>query len=70
MKNDGLPKAEHLLNITTIPEAKYDLKASEINIIRERNFDKLGHVDVLDLMYDSYSLGYAKGLIKGKEVKE
>ena len=42
---------------------KWDMNAHEMNAIKEMNINKLGHVDILDLMYDSYKLGFSKGIL-------
>lgn len=44
-----------------------DLLASEIEDIKQKNLKKLGRLDVIDLMYDAYRLGFAKGLNEARK---
>lgn len=47
-----------------------DMMATEIEAIKQRNIEKLGRLDTIDLMYDAYKLGFAKGLEEArKELK-
>lgn len=47
-----------------------DMMATEIEAIKQRNIEKLGRLDPIDLMYDAYKLGFAKGLEEArKELK-
>lgn len=49
---------------------KYDMTAVEMQYIKESNEKKLGHIDLADIMYDAYKLGFAKGLEKaGQKIK-
>lgn len=48
-----------------------DLFTTELNAIRQRNIEKLGRLDPIDLMYDAYKLGFAKALLShGIELPE
>ena len=56
------------------PSIKADMTANEMSYIRDISITKLGHIDLADLMYDSYRLGLAKGFllagIKAKDFKK
>lgn len=48
-----------------------DMTAPEMKYIKESNEAKLGHIDLADVMYDAYRLGFAKALIStGIRVKD
>lgn len=55
---------EYLINhvyLSDSPES--DMTAKEMQYIKEYNENKLGHIDLADIMYDAYKLGYAKGIL-------
>jgi NifB/MoaA-like Fe-S oxidoreductase len=59
-------KTETLITHIHFNEAAYsawDFQAHEMNYIRQKNKDK----DLMDIMYDCYRLGFAKGEMKAKE---
>lgn len=41
---------------------KVDMTASDIENIKNRNIEKLGRLDPIDLMYDAYKLGFARAM--------
>ena len=47
---------------------KVDMKASDMENIKNRNLEKLGRLDICDLMYDAYKLGFARAMEKGAKV--
>lgn len=42
---------------------EYDMTAKELQYIKDTNEKKLGHIDLFDIMYDSYALGFSKGIL-------
>jgi len=58
MNTEELIKAADLGN-----RQKWDMTADEMQYIKESNENKLGHIDILDLMYDAYKLGFSKGIL-------
>lgn len=44
-----------------------DMLTSEYYQIRNMNLKKLGRLDICDLMYDAYKLGFAKGRKEGSK---
>lgn len=74
MKSNKLPKTESLIKHThfSTKDSKWDLTASEMKYIRLRQSfvpdeDKPESEDILNIMYDCYKLGFAKGLLKAQE---
>ena len=47
---------------------KVDMKVSDMENIKKRNLEKLGRLDIYDLMYDAYRLGFARAMKKGAKV--
>lgn len=62
-------KTETLISHVHFHEEKnraWDMQAHEMNYIRQKNKDK----DLMDIMYDCYRLGFAKGEMKAKEERK
>ena len=56
--------AEYLIShvyLSDKPES--DMTAKEMDYIKRTNEKKLGHLDLMDVMYDAYKLGFAKGIL-------
>ncbi len=55
---------EYLISHTYFSDnQESDMTAKEMQYIKLRNEKKLGHLDLADVMYDCYRLGYAKALL-------
>ena len=75
MKTDNkVSKTESLIAHTHFQgdkNMKWDLSAREMNYIKTRqrysHDDKAEPDDLMNIMYDCYKLGFAKGLLKAQE---